>query len=503
MRRDIKIAFCLLGLLMLIGCAKDGSDKMKGVTIKLDGFNLDDAKAMAHLQSEGAETKSNVEFQQTDALYLVYDDNEIRLPDVQFSVEVPNDMSNWEKKQLLKDIHISVGEPFIKDCGKYILVRTSLGYYTTFNGGLDFAGSAYGVKAFYLIRKEDGKLFTITDWNNDMGCLLLYQDMVVDSSGNYYLVVAPENVCTSVHRLFETQDGFEVRTVNIGSVQIDFSDEFDLDSPGGLTYYADQYKLTQKGPVVIGKDDKLYTLTYTLGEEFYERNLVLGIVSSDLTYEKVNIDGSLIGFHKSGGEMMLFVIDGSTFKLYDATDGCKLLSSVTIEGDGESSMYWAFQGLDNVDGVYTFCSTDIMVKFDVNKGECTTRVLSEAIREYLHAGCQFVGGNFYLAYSPWESGYVDVLKIDVLTEKVEQLRRLEIPEGCVFAGGIGVEDETKGRLRLSGTFVNNTSNLIVEDVNVEIYDPEIAEAYAKDNAVEDYGIDFGSYKVVNVIPLDN
>ena len=41
----------------------------------------------------------------------------------------------------------------------------------------------------------------------------------------------------------------------------------------------------------------------------------------------------------------------------------------------------------------------------------------------------------------------------------------------------------------------------VEEVNQQISVPEIAQAYAEANAVKDYGIDFGTYKVVNVVPL--
>lgn len=477
---------------------------MDGVTIKLNGFDLDDAKAMAHLKTEGAETKAAIGFGQTDALYLVYDGNEIRLPDIQFSVEVPDDMSNWEKKQLLKDIHITVGEPFIKDCGNYIFVRTSLGYYTTFNGFFDAANN--GARAFYLIRKEDGQLYEITDWSNGMAYLLAYRDMVVDSAGNYYLVNLPGSHATSVHRLFETQDGFEVRTADVGWVQIDFSSYIGGGS-SDLTYIADQFQLTQTGPVVIGKDDKLYTYSAARGlndtREYFEGIIQLGIVSPDLTCEKVRIDGTLLGFHKSGNDLMLFVIDRSTFKLYDATDGCKLVSSVTVDNYDERYMDWDFHSSGNIDGIYTFCCDDLMVRFDVNRGECTNHVFGEAVREYLHAGYHVVGGNFYLAYSPWESDYVEVLKIDVLTETVVQLKRLEIPEGCSFAGGIMVEDEAKGKLRLNGFFESNSDHRVVGEVDVEIYDSEIAEAYAKNNAVEDYGIDFGSYKVVNVVPLDD
>ena len=143
-----------------------------------------------------------------------------------------------------------------------------------------------------------------------------------------------------------------------------------------------------------------------------------------------------------------------------------------------------------------------MVRFDVNRGECTRHVFDTAITEYLHAGYHVIGGNFYLAYSPWESDYVEVLKIEVLTGTVEQLKRLEVPDGCFFTGGIMLEDEAQGKLRLNGTFVNKSDNLIVGEVDVELCDPEIAEAYAKTNVVENYGIDFGEYKVVTVVPLD-
>ena len=494
----------MLVLSMLVGCGKENSNKMDGVTIKIDGFDLDDAKAMAHLKTEGAETKASIGFGQTDALYLVYDGNEIRLPDIQFSVEVPDNMSNWEKKQLLKDIHISVGTPEIKDCGNYIFVKASLSYYTTFNGYLETGpihsigiggGISMGAIAYYLVRKEDGQIFDITgDVSKELAPLKYYNNMVMDSDGNAYLVFYSGGHIMRVYRLFEAEGRFEMKSVNVGLSDIELNDDSHYIQP-----------LAQNGPVVIGEDGKVYTVSsgrhFNAEEGCYEGNMVLGIVSPDLTCEKVLIDGTLLGFHKSGNDLMLFVIDRSTFKLYDATDGCKLVSSVTVDNYDERYMDWTFHNSGNIDGVYTFCCADLMVRFDVNRGECTNHMLGEAVREYLHAGYHVVGGNFYLAYSPWESGYVDVLKIDVLTETVEQLKRLEIPEGCFFSGGIGTEGEAEGVLHLRGSVINISDSLVVEDVDVEIYDPEIAEAYAKANAVEDYGIDFGSYKVVNVVPL--
>ena len=56
-------------------------------------MNLEGAKAMAHLQG-GPGTKATVGFEQDEALYLVYDNNEIRLPEITFTVEFPCDMFN-------------------------------------------------------------------------------------------------------------------------------------------------------------------------------------------------------------------------------------------------------------------------------------------------------------------------------------------------------------------------------------------------------------------------
>lgn len=481
---------------------------MDGVTIKLDGFDLDDAKAMAHLKTEGAETKASIGFGQTDALYLVYDGNEIRLPDIQFSVEVPDNMSNWEKKQLLKDIHISVGTPEIKDCGNYIFVKASLSYYTTFNGYLETGpihsigiggGISMGAIAYYLVRKADGQIFDITDdVSKELAPLKDYNNMVVDSDGNAYLVFH-SGVHMRVYRLFEAEGRFEMKSVNVGLIDRELNDDSHYIQP-----------LAQNGPVVIGEDGKVYTVSsgrhINAEEGCYEGNMVLGILSSDLTCEKVNIAGMLIGFHKSGNDLMLFVADRSTFKLYNATDGCKLLSSVTKEGYDERFMFEEFREVDYEDGVYSYYGADLIVRFDVNSGECTVSEVNETICSYLsyhnnaHAKA-YCGGKFYVAYSPDEENYVEVLKVDVMAETVEKLRRLDGPEGCFFSGGIMIEDESEGKLLITGTFIRKDDGMGGEVINQQIIVPEIAQAYAEANAVEDHGIDFGTYKVVNVVPL--
>ena len=62
-------------------------------------MNLEGAKAMAHLQG-GPGTKATVGFEQEEALYLVYDNNEIRLPEIFFTIEFPDSYSERDKKEL-------------------------------------------------------------------------------------------------------------------------------------------------------------------------------------------------------------------------------------------------------------------------------------------------------------------------------------------------------------------------------------------------------------------
>ena len=96
---------------------------------------------------------------------------------------------------------------------------------------------------------------------------------------------------------------------------------------------------------------------------------------------------------------------------------------------------------------------------------------------------------------------MEVLKIDVLKETVEKLKTFDVPGGCRFSGGIKIENESEGKLLVSGFYYSKDDGVISEEVHQQISVPEIAQAYAEANAVKDYGIDFGTYKVVNVVPL--
>ena len=66
-----------------------------------------------------------MEFNQEDALYLVYDNNEIRLPEIKFTVEFPDSYSERDKKELKEYVSVTIEEPKIKDFGKYIYVYSA------------------------------------------------------------------------------------------------------------------------------------------------------------------------------------------------------------------------------------------------------------------------------------------------------------------------------------------------------------------------------------------
>ena len=137
MRGYIKVTSCLLALSMMASCELSNPINITDIKVQVKEMNLDGAKAMAHLQNGGPGTKASMGFEQEDALYLVYDNNEIRLPEIKFSVEIPDTYSEMDRKRLMKDIHVTINEPIIKDFGEYIYVLSSLSYYTTIDGALE------------------------------------------------------------------------------------------------------------------------------------------------------------------------------------------------------------------------------------------------------------------------------------------------------------------------------------------------------------------------------
>lgn len=478
MRGCIKATCCLLALSMMASCGLSNPINTSDIKLQIKEMNLDGAKAMAHLQNGGPGTKASMGFEQEDALYLVYDNNEIRLPEIKFSVEIPDTYSEMDRKRLMKDIHVTINEPIIKDFGEYIYVLSSLSYYTTINGALEVPpiNSAHGPlggplgrpHSHTLVRKSDGCCWTV---NDNIGVPICNAYTIVqDSQGNTYFMSIVEHHWR-VSRLYTSSDEVEVKSVDI------LLPRPQLLEYGGNICVAGSY-LTEDWKVVT---------------EY-------GKVSSDLIYDKVRLDGQLIGFEKYGDNAYLFVIEESTFKVYNAGGELTASTELTTSTDVDPLRVETYL-LSTADGLYEYYCNGAIVRFDAKSGECTVSEVNETQYNYLSYNKCFYGGKFYVAYSPDEENYVEVLKVDVLKETVEKLKRLDGPEGCFFSGGITIEDESEGKLLISGTFIRKDDGMNVEEVNQQIIVPEIAQAYAEANAVKDYGIDFGTYKVVNVVPL--
>ena len=493
MRGYIKITSFLLVLSMLVGCGLSDPTGADDIKVQIKEMNLDGAKAMAHLQSGNSGTKASMEFTQEDALYLVYDNNEIRLPEIKFTVEAPDSWSAYERKKWMEALHVNLDDPTITDFGEYIYVFSSLNYYIDGNGIL--AAPPHHVlhpgemphrpHSNTLIRKKDGHCLTVDD---NIGASLYWTYAIEkDSKGlAYFTSFIGKQIC----RLHNSNEGIEVKSVDI------------IDKGGAQVF----------NPTMQICNDKVYVACYWGLPDEHVGGTALATVSSDLTCERMYLGGvgsELLVFEKYGEAAYLFMYEDSEIKVYNAVSGCELVASVT-GGEVHDRSNFTILGknkvkraalLSDADGILTvyYIGADAIVRFNTTTGECTYSALDDTIRDYLSAGFCLAGKNFYCEYYSEESSYVEILKIDAVSGTVERLKKLDAPTGYNYYGTTFVlEDESKGHVHLTSVFVNYDGNDRV-DIEAEIYDPEIASAYAKANAIE--GIDFGTYKVVNVVPL--
>lgn len=478
MRGYIKVTSCLLSLSMLVGCVKSNTVGSGDFKVQIKGMNLDGAKAMAHLQSGNPGTKASMEFGQEEALYLVYDNNEIRLPEIKFTVEAPDSWSAWDKKKWLEAIHVNIKDPLIKDFGEYIYVFSSLDYYIDGHGILSCPPHQIMLKPGHmpdrphnntLVRKKDGLCVTVDD---NIGVLLYWGSSIMKDSNGHAYFVSFSSDSYQICRLYDENGRIDIKSTNLFDYGHQYLRPQFLECNGDI-YVASSYQYEEDG----------MTNAKTL----------LDKVSSDLTIEKTCLEGHLLGFEKCGDNAYLFVQDYSGFKVYDT--GCELVASAAIEDSQVSPL------ISSADGVFVYYyHNGFIVRFDAKNRECSVSEL-KTIRNYLSYWNIYYKGKIYVLHCPSEEIFVEVLKVDVMTETVEQLKKISVPEGCLFNCTLHLVDESTGTLGVEGHIVRSDDGTLVEEVREKIVDPEIAQAYADDVAAKYYGIDFGTYKVVNVVPL--
>jgi hypothetical protein len=504
-----KTLLAIATLVLLAGCSKWRNEEPE-FTFKIQGMNLEGAKAIAHLQG-GPGTKATIGFEQEEALYLVYDNNEIRLPEISFTVEFPDSYSERDKKELKEYTHVSLREPILKDFGKYIYVYSALTYEVDLPGILDrnphfvwAPGSQFLIPhCNTFVRKSDGLCLTVDD--NIGGILYDPRSVIEEDSQGLCYIASYSDVADRVQvaRLLDNDGGVEIKIVDV----------------------VDKTGMHSSRPCLQVSDDIAYVACNAYSENYssiIEANggVALVAVSPDLTCKRTFFErDGLVGLKKYGNQLYLFAVEEgiltggveNTFKVYDLTSGGNLVAStafvyeaiqrivylnksIQIENDyySDSSMV---DVISEENGVFTCYVCGNIVQFDAKSGECTISALDETLHGYLHDSLvyMYLGGGLYLVHYNEESKYVELLKIDVKTANVEQLKKMDVPEGCYMdtSNTLALVDESEGRLRMT---VNN--------IIVDVVDPEIAEAYAKAKAEANYGIDFGSYKVVTVVPLD-
>ena len=494
-----KTLFAIATLVLLAGCSKWRNEEPE-ITFNIQAMNLEGAKAMAHLQS-GAGTKASVGFEQEDALYLVYDNNEIRLPKISFTIEFPDSYSERDKKELKEYTHVSLREPIVKDLGKYIYVYSALTYEVDLPGILDrnphfvwSPGSQFLIPhCNTLVRKSDGLCLTVDD--NIGGILYDSRSVIEEDSQGLCYITSDSDVADRVQvaRLLDNDGGVEIKIVDV----------------------VDKTGMHSSRPCLQVSDDIAYVACNAYSENYssiIEANVGVALVavSPDLTCKRTFFErDGLVGLKKYSNELYLFAVeDGiltggveNTFKVYDLTSGGNLVASTTFVNENTqlirhlNKYLYPWDVISDKNGVFICSLGGKLVQFDAKSGECTIPALDETLRGYPHDSLVYMclGGGLYLVHYNEESKYAELLKIDIQSANVELLKKIDVPEGCYVDPNTALVlvDESEGKLRMT---LNN--------ISVDVVDTEIAQAYADDVAAKHYGIDFGTYKVVTVVPLD-
>lgn len=183
------LSFC--ASVIMIGCSRSFNANVTGFSkIEVDGV-----KAFASLSGNG--TKAAGGSSET-LLYAVYDNDDIRLPEITCQLEFGEEMTEAEKQQLIEDMNVILKTRNMYDMGKYVLVEAQLGYTSSYISKGGKAEVTYAVGFIYsAIRKSDGKVFSLASKRPSYP-IHMFQNLmfhpytslekcVYDSKGNVYI----------------------------------------------------------------------------------------------------------------------------------------------------------------------------------------------------------------------------------------------------------------------------------------------------------------------------
>lgn len=473
-----KIAFYLAAIaIMLIGCDNHHGHKSYDVILKIKGIDLKGAKAIAHLQSNDG-TRASVNVNNQDALYLVYDNNEVRLPEYNIEFQIPDDLPEEEKEYYLSHIHLDLSEPMIFDLGKYIaIVQTYHCYWDDPNDSfLDRAPIA-------AIMGDNNTIVTVVR-KKDGYC----------ARANFEYVMSICNQTANMRTAFDSKENL-------------YSMSYDME-----TNAATLSKTTIVGDTVVSKK---YDFEYPVA--YVSTGLVpwIAIDKTDRVFGAVDVyysDGSTVAnlmTLSSSGNMTTACFEGLFYGLFDYADqiymatanynesGEPVLNIYNVSNENTLVSSKSINEVGNIefgeylghkDGVICWKVGDNnrLVKYDSRNQEYSINEVSEDMQEYLITHNMMKHHYNGCVYAVKDCGTsIEVHKVDFINGTVEVFTSIEVPAGTqmthyTFQPGIA------GCAYFKLSFNDGSSKLAMLSDSESLSQIEIK-----------------THKVVNVVPLQN
>lgn len=472
-----KIVFYFVAIaILLTGCDNHNGDRHYDVLLRVKGIDLKGAKAIAHLQGN-AVSRASVNVNNQDALYLVYDNNEIRLPKYDIQFQIPDDLPEEEKEYYLSHIHLDLSEPMIFDLGKYIaIVQTYHCYWDDPNDDiLDRAPQASigdDNAIVTVVRKKDGYC----------------------ARANFEYVVSMCNQTANMRTAFDSKENLyslsysiETNTATLGKTTIAgdtvVSKKYDFEYPVA-------YVSTGLVPwIAIDKTDRVFAAVDVINaDDQIVANLMTLSSSGNMTSDQ--FEGLFYGLFDYAGEIYMATtnyndLGDPALNIYNVSNENTLVASKSISemGNIEFGEY-----LGHKDGVICWKVGDnnTLVKYDIRNQECATNEVSEDMQEYLITHNMMKHHYNGCVYAVKDCGTsIEVRKVDFINGSVEVFTSIEVPVGTqminyIFQPGIA------GSAYFKLSFNDGSSKLVMLGESDDLSQ-----------------IDIKSYKVVNVVPLQN